>query len=258
MLVAETHGKPFDLVRDREDYLTSAIFGHLRYLQPSVFWPTLLGRARSHGRVQSLLEFASDNGVEVGGYHDLVIDFWERTYKANEPDLILRFQSPKKPALNLVTEVKLRSGKGTGTGGDQLARYFELLRPRGENELTVFLYLTVNDGPSRADIEDTLIKHPEYEGFRDRIFRLQWHHVASAAADEAEKDLPYPSNLIVSDVRILLERWGLADTSEHELELPGSSLYVESDIGLGCVINVLASSPQPTNRKAASMPPRLQ
>jgi hypothetical protein len=60
MLVAEVHGKRVAEAQDAEDYLTSAVFGHLRYIPPSVFWPDLFalatGLPNSDGRETCLPE----------------------------------------------------------------------------------------------------------------------------------------------------------------------------------------------------------
>ena len=45
MLLAEIHGKSEVSVRDHEDYLTSTVFGHLRYVRPGPFWTGLFSRA---------------------------------------------------------------------------------------------------------------------------------------------------------------------------------------------------------------------
>jgi hypothetical protein len=69
MLVAEIHGKRVHEVQDREDYLTSAVFGHLRYIQPGLFWACLFGRALSSpidGCERSLAQIAKAEGREVG------------------------------------------------------------------------------------------------------------------------------------------------------------------------------------------------
>jgi hypothetical protein len=46
VLLAEIHGKTLEVARDNEDYLTSAVFGHLRYVAPGLFWDELLKRAK--------------------------------------------------------------------------------------------------------------------------------------------------------------------------------------------------------------------
>jgi hypothetical protein len=45
MLIAELHGKGIAEAQDNEDCLTSCVFGHLRYLPPSVFWEQFLSCA---------------------------------------------------------------------------------------------------------------------------------------------------------------------------------------------------------------------
>ena len=45
MLLAEILGKRLEATRNSEDYLTSAVFGHLRYIEPGLFWDTLFAKA---------------------------------------------------------------------------------------------------------------------------------------------------------------------------------------------------------------------
>ena len=111
MLVAETRGKSLSSIQNREDYLTSAVFGHLRYLPPSVFWPSLLRRAESCGDGSSLEEYASDKNLGIARYDSLNIDFWRRQGPIGEPDMILEFRGKQRRTLRIVTEVKLWSGK---------------------------------------------------------------------------------------------------------------------------------------------------
>ena len=47
MLIAEIHGKRFPEAEGQEDWLTSAVFGHLRHIAPGAFWADLLDRART-------------------------------------------------------------------------------------------------------------------------------------------------------------------------------------------------------------------
>ncbi len=47
MLLAEIHGKHLADARDDEDYLTSSVFGHLRYIPPGSFWNSVAFRVGS-------------------------------------------------------------------------------------------------------------------------------------------------------------------------------------------------------------------
>ena len=46
MLLAEIHGHGIGEVERNEDYLTSAVFGHLRYVPPGIFWEEFFLRAK--------------------------------------------------------------------------------------------------------------------------------------------------------------------------------------------------------------------
>jgi hypothetical protein len=57
MLIAETRGKSAAEVQNNEDYLTSAVFGHLRYVPPNAFWRELFAQARqSTSEIRSFVQ----------------------------------------------------------------------------------------------------------------------------------------------------------------------------------------------------------
>src|SRR4051794_8528888 len=112
MLVAETHGKHRVEVEDDEDYLTSSVFGHLRYVPPSIFWENLIGKARATDGVNTPLAAAlSQFGVCFRNYKSLAADFWRFHPKLGEPDVILTFSGGDQKPLVLVIEAKLWAGK---------------------------------------------------------------------------------------------------------------------------------------------------
>jgi len=69
MLVAEAHGKVCEAAQGHEDSLTSAVFGHLRYVRPGRFWEKFLGAAKgmpgSDGIAITLGQALKDAGVAV-------------------------------------------------------------------------------------------------------------------------------------------------------------------------------------------------
>ena len=187
MLLAEIHGKSVAEARDAEDYLTSAVFGHLRYLPPAVFWPEL---------------FAAAGLVLPAGATHLEVQFWPRTECGGEPDLILTFKYPDSPALVVVIEVKLLSGK-SGTGEhDQLVRYL-----RGVPN-AVLIYLTAGD--PFAEIADSLKSSRRESGDEHRLFGLRWQTLQDIARRTAATTTLEPAKLILSDVAAFLDRLGLS------------------------------------------------
>jgi hypothetical protein len=95
MLLAEIHGKSLASVPDNEDYLTSTVFGHLRYLPPSVFWPELFAKVRglpdANGREPSLADFLARSGISPARSDSLTVRFWPAHSRYGEPDLLLQF-----------------------------------------------------------------------------------------------------------------------------------------------------------------------
>jgi hypothetical protein len=72
MLIAEIHGKRFPESEGQEDWLTSAVFGHLRLIPPPVFWPGLFERALTIETPPiSLSSELSRVGVEVNAIQTL-------------------------------------------------------------------------------------------------------------------------------------------------------------------------------------------
>src|SRR4051812_13600263 len=131
MLVAEIHRKGFEEARNHEDYLTSAVFGHLRYLPPGIFWEDLFKLAKGmpsvDGAEANLAEAAAAVAAPVCRYRQLRVHFWRNHPKWGEPDLLLVFSGEGVRQLVILIEAKLWSGK-SGTGEwDQLARYLRLL-----------------------------------------------------------------------------------------------------------------------------------
>jgi hypothetical protein len=217
MLVAEVHGKRVAEAQDAEDYLTSAVFGHLRYVPPGVFWPDLFALATrlsdSGGRETCLTEHLARLGHSVADYSQLSADFWPRHPTCGEPDLLLRFHGGSRPALAILIEAKLWATKSGVGENDQLIRYLRLLDDleavdsRWANDAgRLLVYLTPRE--SSAELLAS-IRCPAYRsGDRDRLFRLQWQDVLRAARQAtASADEPWATML--RDVAAFLSRRGL-------------------------------------------------
>jgi hypothetical protein len=96
MLNAEIHGHAVPEIQDNEDYLTSEVFGHLRYLPPSVFWSQFFSRAKglaADGPEQSLTDYLSRSfGVCISDFSFLRVRFWPRHRFYGVPDLAMCFE----------------------------------------------------------------------------------------------------------------------------------------------------------------------
>ena len=190
MLVAEIHGKRFAGADNQEDWLTSAVFGHLRHVPPGIFWGDLFGRSFNTGeRRDSLRSQIWAAGIHLSDYSDLKVVFWRTFLGYGEPDLILCFSGASQPPLIVIVEVKLNSGKSGAGENDQLKRYVELLGDptallsigRTEPSHRFLVYLTRNF--AKIDIEES-VELAVLAGNHDaaaKVFGLQWQDVLECA-----------------------------------------------------------------------------
>jgi hypothetical protein len=217
MLMAEIYRKGLEEARNHEDYLTSAVFSHLRYLPPSEFWEDLFRLAKGlpgvGGVETALAQVAAQAGVPVNRYSELRAHFWRNHPILGEPDLLLVFSAEGLRPLVVLVEAKLWSGK-SGTGEwDQLARYLRLLDDLpalhlglAAGSFSCLVYLTPRE--SADEIEDTLAQAQCQPADRQRIFRLRWQDVVRVAR-EAYRQAGEPTQTILFDVMRFLQRLGL-------------------------------------------------
>jgi hypothetical protein len=74
MLMAEIHGHVVREAEGSEDYLTSTVFGHLRYLPPDVFWEDFFSKAKGlpvSGMEKTLSHAACEAGANFSRYSHL-------------------------------------------------------------------------------------------------------------------------------------------------------------------------------------------
>jgi hypothetical protein len=215
MLLAEIHGKRLEEARNNEDYLTSAVFGHLRYVPPGPFWDDLLSRARglpeSGGQEPFLGRVLARQGLSPGRYATLQVQPWRSHPTHGEPDILLVFSARGLPTLVVLVEAKLWAAK-SGTGDyDQLVRYLRILDdPAGlglcPGAVGYLVYLTPRE--SLAEVQDSAALLACPAGGRGRLFRLRWQDVAAAAA-ESSAGASEPARTILTDVKRFLQGLGL-------------------------------------------------
>jgi len=208
MLVCEVRGgRTLRSKGLQEDYLTSAVFGHLRYLPPECFWPSLFGKAEACDDSGSLHDLLVNEGLNVARYESLTVDFWPwKGKRIGRPDLIMKFKGSNMRTLRIVMEVKLqsrKSRKGRGKRRDQLADYCKLLKT--PKMLSTFIYLTPRDDWCQEDLDDTFKNRPGLAKCRNRIFRLHWYDLAAVAKAEKRK-ARHPYGMILSDISQFLQR----------------------------------------------------
>jgi hypothetical protein len=198
MLLAEIHGKRVPEARDSEDYLTSAVFGHLRYVPPTVFWLDLVAQVRAADGRHALDWFNPAKAVH------LEVDFWRRT-PFGEPDLLLVFTFPEGRVVTVVVEVKLWASKSGVGEADQLVRYLRYLDTIVGDSFLV--YLTPRD--PTAELQDSL-QSPKYTpGDETRLFGLTWQSLQDVARRVGQHTDP-PFDRLLSDVAAFLDQLGLA------------------------------------------------
>lgn len=131
MLLAEIHGHILREAEGNEDYLTSAVFGHLRYIPPGIFWEEFFRLAKAlpiGGEEKPLSEYLADRGSRISEFSTLEIHFWPSHPKFGQPDMLLCFGKEGSHPIVILVEVKLWSEKSGIGKDDQLARYLRILK----------------------------------------------------------------------------------------------------------------------------------
>lgn len=216
MLLAENHGHVVPEATGNEDYLTSAVFGHLRYVRPSIFWEEFLSRAVGLPVADdepSLLDVLTASQLRLRDYTSLDIRFWPTHSKLGTPDMLLCFSGPGIDPCVLIIEAKLWSGK-SGTGEkDQLFRYLQLLENLEELDLPLsaeqlrsaeafLLYLTPRE--SLPELHDTVKMCGEGSFLWRRLFRAQWQDIV-LAAEASYQEADRLDGMILRDVSAFLK-----------------------------------------------------
>jgi hypothetical protein len=231
MLVAELHGHHIPETANSEDYLTSTVFGHLRYLPPRIFWDELFKEALAMpgARSGTLAALLQQLGIEIKNFEMLEVRFWSRHPEYGCPDLILVFSGAASQPLIILIEAKLWAEK-SGTGEfDQIARYLRLLDKPGavipqlpETTRSVLIYLTEHD--SLAELEESINIYGNPDEARQRVFRLQWQDIV-VAAQRIMRVAMGADKLILGDVAAFLSQRNLEYFSGfRRLNLPLMSI----------------------------------
>jgi hypothetical protein len=216
MLLAEIHGHILREAEGNEDYLTSTVFGHLRYLSPGVFWEEFFGLAKAlpiEGEEKSLSEYLTDRGCRIPEFSTLEIHFWPFHPKFGQPDMLLCFGKERSHPIVILVEAKLWSEKSSVGKDDQLARYLRILNDLAalnanlpKDPVTALVYLTPRE--SLEEIRSTLASCSGEPVNGRLLFRVQWQDVL-VAANRALSGADRLSELILRDVSLFLRRRGL-------------------------------------------------
>jgi hypothetical protein len=216
VLLAELHGKAIAEAQNNEDCLTSCVFGHLRYLPPSVFWEQFLSCAITapiDGESRSLTDLLSEQRIYISQYSDLTVNNWPSHPKFGEPDLVLLFSGGGMQPLVILVEAKLWSEKSGVAENDQLARYLRSSSDLGSfnpplpiSANVALVYLTPRE--SLSEVMETLAMYDSIEA-RELLFRVQWQDVIDAAERSLSSEVDPIRRLILNDVTDFLRRRGL-------------------------------------------------
>lgn len=210
MLLAEIKGKYDASVQDHEDYLTSTVFSHLRYVSPGPFWRDLFSKAKALmiSGVEETLTGCVGDEHDIESYQRLDVYFWPKCPGLGEPELAMCFTGGGQKPLVVLVEVKLWAPKSGHGEHDQLKRYLQIadtiedLRPPvPANARVVVVYLTPRE--SLTEIEASLRAYGDSDESRRRLFRLQWKDVIEVIDDSLSLEPPL-SQKILSDVRDFL------------------------------------------------------
>lgn len=216
MLLAEIHGHILRDAEGNEDYLTSTVFGHLRYLSPGIFWEEFFRLAKAlpiAGEEKSLSEYLIERGCRISEFSTLEIHFWPSHPELGEPDMLVCFGTEGSHPIVILVEVKLGAEK-SGTGkDDQLARYLRILKDLSalnlnlpKDPIVALVYLTPRE--SLDEIRSTPGSYGGEPVDGRLLFRVQWQDLL-VAANHALSGADRISELILRDVSHFLRKRGL-------------------------------------------------
>ncbi|WP_409271464.1 hypothetical protein V1499_18410 [Neobacillus sp. SCS-31] len=233
MLKAFVHGKVPSELENREDILTSNVFGTLNYLSNGSLICSLLRNSLN----------VNNQTLHIEGENPQVrMWFWPRLERS-EPDLLLSLKTDSQSYLFLI-EVKYFSGKSGEDPAeleaennlnqkfyDQLAReywdlhsgsLYEKIGTEYKTAKKVLIYLTLNHVFPKQDIENSLrtIRREKAEFRNPELYWLSWltfHNELSVWSPSSEGD-----SKIKEDLLRYLERKGIK--SFRGFQLVGENL----------------------------------
>jgi hypothetical protein len=165
------NGKISKEIAHKEDVLTSEIFGLIQFLPVNVFWESVLLECVNL-RKEHLLGFLHRNDIKPEQWIAASYNFWPRTNKWGEPDILIEFSDEQSSPFYLVLEVKKDSFRHGQNDKDQLLRYLSYLEKEKASKLPVLIYLTPRI--STQEIIESVRNNPKWEC---NIFEISWQKV---------------------------------------------------------------------------------
>ena len=214
MFEAEIASKLPEL-KNREDYLTSCIFGAIKYLHPKDLLLPFISCSYNYYSGLTLKEYAYSLGIELLDPLNVRILFWPRSTIYGEPDIVLILQYKNGEYL-IPIEIKFFSTKHGEAENDQLARYYHALAtPEGRQsfsnkdinrfsgKILAFIYLTQFEG---ADEIQQSLKILESLGIKahQQLFHLRWQQLAKIVFKRSVDEERSYEGGIFNDLKSLL------------------------------------------------------
>lgn len=204
---------------DYEDYLTSCVFGALKYLPPNKGLLPVLAAAKNHRLDISLGHYCERESIQLKAVTEAQFIFWPTSSKYGKPDLVAILRGAARSFV-IPIEVKYFAGKHGEEEHDQLGRYYEALSTPSarttfsdslirqfSGELLAVVYVT--QFAATHEIEATL-HQLESEGRTDaqkRVFHLKWQQVYRVIQDQSLREHdPLHRRVLVDIERLLAHR----------------------------------------------------
>jgi len=203
-------------LRAHEDYLTSCIFGALKYLPPHHGLYPFLNSSFNYRLNATLESYLKFRNIELTHFDKVQFHFWPRSSTYGEPDLVITLEG-RLGSFLIPIEIKYFSGKHGEREEDQLMRYYIALETiegrrtfnreairQFSGDLLAFIYLTQFE--AELEIEQTL-DVLESKGIRDaqnKFFHLRWQEISKIIEPVLLKEHDAYKKTIYTDIKELM------------------------------------------------------
>ncbi len=203
-------------LRAHEDYLTSCIFGALKYLPPNDLLFPFLNSSFNYRLNSSLENYLQFQNRELTNFDKVQFYFWPRSSTYGEPDLVITLEGSLGSFL-IPMEIKYFSEKHGEKEEDQLMRYYMALRTiegrrtfnqeairQFSGEMLAFIYLTQFE--AEHEIEDTLhiLESKGIRSAENQFFHLTWQEISKMVEQILLKEHEAYKKAIYSDIKELM------------------------------------------------------
>jgi hypothetical protein len=220
MIQAELCGK-LPSFENREDVLTSNVFGLLKYLPPKKSIIKILAQTKDYSKKRySISANLKAQGINIDLYDQTDYYFWKYSPKYGEPDLILIFKSSLKKLvpLMLCIEVKYLSNKSRKGEYDQLKDYCLSLedvysrKTYKTTDIAEFdglfigiIYLTYFSQYSSAIESLEGLRTHGYGNYQSKLYELRWNEITKILK-EYKSNSKYERMIVDDIVRLLTKK----------------------------------------------------